>query len=345
MSSTTWGHNRGRDAKSPTEIPASGWKDTLMRVKNEVKTDRLSMVSAAMAYYILFAFVPAITSTVLIYAWVSDPKEIAGHLDKVSPFIPQEIQTMLNEQLGNLSSTAPTALGVSAIVALAIALWSASKGSKAIMDAMNIIYDQEEKRGFIKLNLMALGMTLLGAVIGVLAIGAIIVVPVVINLFNLGGTTEIIATAVSWFALLALFTFYLSFTYRFAPSRDKAKWKWVSWGSVIAAVLFAAASALFSWYAKEFGNFNKTYGSLGAIIVLMMWFYISSFVVLLGGEINAELEHQTMRDTTKGSEKPMGSRGATMADTVGESYDKKERPTSSGARISDSQDHHRNLWH
>ena len=343
MSSTTWGHYRGRDAKTPSEIPKKGWKDTLIRVKKEAKSDRLSMVSAAMAYYALFAFVPAISSIVLIYTWVSDPAEISSHISKVSQFIPEEIQTMLNEQLKGLASKAPTTLGLSAISALLIALWSASKGSKAIIEALNIIYDEEDKRGFFKLNFLALGMTFLGAVLGVLALSVVVVVPAIINLFNFGGTTEIIATSASWIVLLTLFTFYLSFTYRFAPNREKAKWKWVSWGAVIAAVLFALASALFSWYAKEFGNFNKTYGSLGAIIVLMMWFYISSFVVLLGGEINAELEHQTKKDTTKGPDKPLGTRGASMADTVGEASEK--QPSASEARTSDAQDNHQNLWH
>lgn len=344
MSATSWGHfDRGRDARAPSEIPSKGWKDTLMRVKDNITSDRLSMVSAAMAYYVLFAFVPALTSVVLIYAWVSDPGDIAKHLNAISPFLPEEIQSMVREQLQNLSSTAPTTLGVSAIVSLLIALWSASKGSKAIMDAMNIIYHEDEKRGFIRLNLMAIGLTFLGALTGVIAIGAVIVVPVIINLLNLGGTTGIIATTLSWFVLLGLFTFYLSFTYRFAPSRNQAKWKWVSSGAVIAAVLFAGVSALFSWYAGAFGNFNKTYGSLGAIIVLMMWFYISSFIVLLGGEINAELEHQTRKDTTQGPEKPMGKREATMADTVGKNYE--ERTKVSGDGISGPQDHHRNLLH
>lgn len=342
MSATTWGHHRGRDAETPGQIPKAGWKDTLIRVKNEIKTDRLSLVSAAMAYYALFAFVPALSSVVLIYAWVSDPAEISNHLSKVSQFIPSEAQTMLNDQLKNLSSKAPGALGFSAITALLIALWSASKGSKAIIEAMNIIYDEQDKRGFFKSNFLALGMTLLAAVFGVLAIAVIVVVPIVTNLFDFGGIAKTVGTATSWLVLLALFSVFLSFIYRFAPNRDQAKWKWVSWGAVIASVLWAIASALFSIYANEFGNFNKTYGSLGAIIVLMMWFYISSFVVLLGGEINAELEHQTKRDTTRGPDKPLGKRGATMADTIGESA---EEAKSSGARTSDAPDHHRNLWH
>lgn len=302
------------------------------------------MVAAAMSYYALFALVPAMTSLVLMYAWISDPAEISGHIQAVSEFIPKEIQTMLNEQLGTLASTTSSTLGFGAIFSLLIALWSASKGSKAIIEALNIIYDEEEKRGFVKFNSLALGLTFMGIIVGLLAIAAVVVVPLVMGIFDFGPMAEMITTAASWFVLLFLFSFFLSFIYRFAPDRRNAKWKWVSWGAVIAAVLFAVVSAGFAIYANQFANFNKTYGSFGAIIVLMMWFYISSFVVLLGAEINAELEHQTARDSTTGKEKPMGARGAKMADTVGATAEKIKSKIS-GARTSDAQDHHRGLWH
>jgi membrane protein len=322
MATTTW--QRGRQAESPGDIPAKGWKDTLLRVKTEIKDDRLSMIAAAMAYYALFAFVPAISAIVLIYAWISDPAEISNHLTKVSRFVPAETLEVVKNQLTALSSK--TSVGVGAIGAILFALWSASKGSKAIMEAMNVIYDEREERSFLKFNLMAIGMTLLGAVLGVVAISVVIGVPAVTNLFNFGKAFELLVTLGSWVVLLGLFSFFLSFAYRFGPSRKQAKWKWVSRGAIIASVLWALASILFSWYAKEFADFNKTYGSLGAMIALMTWFYLSSFVILLGGEVNAELEHQTMKDTTTGIEKPMGARGAQMADTVGPALgDKKKK--------------------
>lgn len=319
MATATW-HQRGRDAESPKQIPAAGWKDTLIRVKNEISHDRISMVSAAMAYYALFALVPALSSVVLIYAWVSDPAEIAGHIAKAGQFLPKELMDTMNSQLGGLASKASSKLGFGAIFSLLIATWSASKGAKAIIEALNMIYEEEDKRSFIKVNLLAISMTLLGTVLAILAMGVIVGIPAITSFLNLGDSIEILATAASWVVLLGIFSFYLSFIYRFGPHRVKAQWKWVSWGAVIASVLWAVVSALFSWYAKEFGNFNKTYGSLGAIIVLMTWFYLSSFVILIGAEINAELEHQTKKDTTTGPEKPLGARGATMADTVGEAH-------------------------
>ena len=317
MATTTW--NRGRDADSPTEVPAQGWKDIALRVKDEISKDRLSLISAAMAYYALFAFVPAISSVVLIYALISDPNGISELMAKFSNILPSEMVTLIDDQLTTLASKASSTLGWSAVLALLVALWSASKGSKAIMEALNIIYDEEDKRGFIKQNLLAIGMTFLAAFFGLCALGVIVVIPAVANYVGISKGFQFGVTAASWIILLGLFAVYLAFVYRFGPDRRKAKWKWVSAGAVIAAGFWAIASALFSWYASEFGNFNKTYGSLGAIIVLMTWFYLSSFIILIGGEVNAELEHQTKKDSTVGSSKPMGMRDATMADNVGES--------------------------
>ena len=298
------------------------------------------MVSAAMAYYALFAFIPALTSVVLIYAWVSDPNEIAGHIAMAKKLLPADIMNTINEQLQALASKASSKLGFGAIFSLLLSAWYASKGTSAIIEAMNIIYEEEDQRSFIKRNALAIGMALLGAVLAIIAMGVVVGIPAITSFFNFGGTFEIIGTAASWVILLAIFSFYLSFEYRFGPDRQKAKWKWVSDGAIIASVLWAVVSALFSWYAKEFGNFNKTYGSMGAIIVLMTWFYLSSFVILLGAEINAELEHQTKRDSTTGPERPLGARGAKMADEVGATADEVK---ASEAKTSTSQGHHQGL--
>lgn len=340
MATATWDNHRGRLAKSPTQIPAKGWKDTLMRVKEELKHDRVSMVSAAMAYYALFAFIPALTSIVLIYAWISDPSEIAGHIAYAKQILPSDILNTVNEQLQALASKGSSKLGFGAIFSLLLSTYSASKGTSSVIDALNIIYEEEDKRGFIKRTALAVGMALLGAVLAILAMGVIVLIPAITSLFHFGDAFAILGTVASWVILLGIFSFYLSMLYRVGPDRQNAKWKWVSAGAVIAAVLFAIVSALFSWYAKEFGNFNKTYGSMGAVIVLMTWFYLSSFVILLGAEINAELEHQTLRDSTTGPEKPLGVRGAKMADTVGETA---EEVKSSEAKTSGARDHHPGL--
>lgn len=327
MGTATWGKSneigRGRDANKPSQIPAKGWKDTLYRIKYEVGHDRISLISAAMSYYAFLAFVPAITAIVLMYAWINDPGEIATHIAKAGNFIPNEFQTILKDQLTALASKAQTTLGFSAITALLISLYSSSKACSAIIDGMNIIHEEEEKRNFFKRNLTSIGLTFIGIVLSVFAIVVVVAIPALLANFEFGDTIEKVVGGVSWLILLSLFSFYLSVIYRFAPCRKKPKWRWVSWGAMIASVFWAIASLMFSWYAAEFGEFNKTYGSLGAIVVLLMWLYISSFVILMGAEINAELEHQTAKDTTIGPPKPMGQRHATMADTVGESVAKK----------------------
>ncbi len=314
---------RGRSARSPQEIPPKGWKDITLRVKDSINSDRLSLLSAAMSYYSLFSLVPALSSLVLIYAWISDPQDISNHISSMSGLIPAELEQVLTKTLGNLASTASSSLGIGAIVSLLISLWAASKISKSAIEAMNIIYDEEDKRGFFKSAFLALGMTLLGIVLSIIALAVIIGIPTVTNILNLPDTLATSVTVGSWVLLLAIFSFFLSVIYRYGPDRQNAKWRWVSIGSVVAAVLWAVTSLLFSWYAKEFGNFNKTYGSMASIIVLMTWFYLTSFVILLGAEINAELEHQTKRDSTTGQEKPMGKRHARMADSLGASFSKK----------------------
>lgn len=311
--------DRGRHAEVPSEIPAKGWKDTLMRVKNELSEDKVSMLAASMSYYALLACVPALTSMVLLYAWFSNPSEISRHIAEISRFLPKEAEEILRGQLTTLASQAPTTLGLSAIGTLLFSLWSASKGSTSVIEAMNIIYGEKECRGFVKRTAMAIGFTLLGTVLSLFAILVVVAMPAITSIFNFGPLFETLGTVAGWVALLMIFSFYLSTVYRFGPCRQNAKWTWVSRGSLIASVLWALTSALFSWYASSFGNFNKTYGSLGAVVVMMTWFWLSSYIILLGGEINSELEHQTKKDTTTGQPKPMGSRGARMADTVGPS--------------------------
>lgn len=313
------GDHRGRNADTPRQIPAPGWKDILVRVKHEVGEDRLTMIAAAMAYYALLASVPALSSLVLLYAWFTDPASISEHLVSVERFIPTEAGEIIRQQLTSLASKASSTLGFSALGTLLFSLWSASKGSSAVIEAMNIIYDEKECRGFFKRTGMAIAFTLLGTVLSLVAILVVVALPVVTGFFDFGALFNSLSKIVGWLLLLGILSFYISCMYRFGPCRERARWKWVSPGSVIASVLWAATSLLFSWYASNFANFNKTYGSLGAIVVMMTWFYLSSFIILLGGEINAEIEHQTKKDSTTGSPKPMGSRGAEMADTVGPS--------------------------
>jgi membrane protein len=216
-----------------------------------------------------------------------------------------------------LAAQPNSTLGLSMVVGLLISLWSANAGIKALFDALNVVYDEKEKRGFFSLNATSLAFTLAAIAFLLVAIGAIAGLPIILKHLPLHGVVEWAIRILRWPLLLASVVIALAIIYRYGPSRDRAKWKWVTWGSAIAGALWLAASALFSWYAANFGSYNETYGSLGAVIGFMTWLWISAIVILLGGEINAEMEHQTLRDSTEGHPAPLGTRGATMADTVG----------------------------
>jgi membrane protein len=310
---------RGREAGRPTEIPARGWKDILWRVYEEFGQDRVMAVAAGVTYYALLALFPAIAALVSIYGLFADPATIQQHLDALAGVLPGGALETIGEQVKRISAQGGGALGVGFIVGLAVSLWSANAGMKAVFDALNIVYDENEKRSFVALNVQSLAFTFGAIAFVLLALAGIVVLPIVLDF--IGGGTESLAWLISlarWPVLLAVVVLGLALLFRYGPSRDTAEWKWVTPGGLVAAVLWLAVSVLFSWYVANFGSYNETYGSLGAVIGFMTWIWLSTIVVLLGAEINAEIEHQTAKDTTRGPPQPLGSRGATMADTVGE---------------------------
>lgn len=308
---------RGRQADKPTEIPSLGWKDILWRTYEEFGKDRVMSVAAGVTYYALLAVFPAIAALVSIYGLFADPATIQSHLNALSGFMPGGALEIIRDQVTRIASKGGGALGFGFIFGLAISLWSANAGMKAIFDALNIVYDEDEKRSFVKLNLQSLTFTLGSIAFLLIAVGGIVVLPIVLNFIGLGSGTEWLISLARWPVLLVCVVLGLSVVYRYGPSRDKAEWKWVTPGGVVAAVLWIAVSMLFSWYVSNFGNYNETYGSLGAVIGFMTWIWLSAIIVLLGAEINAEMEHQTAKDTTEGVRQPMGTRGARMADTIG----------------------------
>jgi len=308
---------RGREAEKPTEIPAKGWKDILWRVYEEFGRDRVTSVAAGVTYYALLAVFPAIAALVSIYGLFADPATIQDHLNAMSGILPGGAMEVIGEQVQRIASQGGGALGFGFIFGLAVSLWSANAGMKAVFDALNIVNDEEEKRSFLRLNLTSLTFTLCAILFILTALGGIVVLPIVLKFIGLGEGTEWLLSLLRWPVLLIGVILGLSLIYRFGPSRDKAEWRWVTPGGIVAAVLWIAVSMLFSWYVSNFGSYNETYGSLGAVIGFMTWIWLSSIVVLLGAEINAEMEHQTVKDTTEGAQQPMGTRGAKMADTAG----------------------------
>ncbi|MBA3282497.1 MAG: YihY/virulence factor BrkB family protein [Acidimicrobiia bacterium] len=309
---------RGRQADRPSEIPAKGWRDVARRVIGEVKTDNLPLLSAGVAFYALLAIFPALVAVVSIYGLVADPSEVGRQMESLTRTLPADAADLLVDQVRTIVATSDGKLGVSAAIGIITALWSASSGMKWLLTALSLVYDEPEDRKFVKLRGTALILTI-GAIVGfVISLGLIAATPALARLVGLGSTGKIVATVLRWPLLAALVVGGLAVIYKWGPNRDRAKWRWVSWGSGIAAVIWLVASAGFALYAAVAGDFQESYGSVGGVVVMMLWLFLSVFSVLLGAEVNAEMEHQTARDTTTGQNRPLGSRGATMADEVGE---------------------------
>lgn len=315
---------RGREAHRPQEIPARGWREIVLRVKDEQAKDNLSIVAAGVAFFLLLAIFPALAAAVAIFALVADPAQLEAQLQPLRGMIPDQAFGILQRQLSSLVEQTGGGVGVGAAVGILFSLWSATKGMKVIMTALNIAYEEEERRGVIAFNALALLLTLGMILGGLVALGLIVVLPAVFNIIGLGSAAATVIAALRWPLLAVFFTVALAVLYRYGPSRARPRWQWVSPGAVLAAVVWLLASVLFSIYVRNFGSYHETYGSLGAMIILLMWLYISAYVALLGAELNAEMEHQTRRDTTRGADAPMGVRGAEAADTVADPDPKRE---------------------
>ena len=311
-------HDHGRHADRPQQIPSRGWLDIAVRVKNELSRDNVSLIASGLALYALLAAFPALAAVLSLYGMFASPEQAASQVEALAGVLPQQAADIMREQLQNITRQQGSALGFGAIAALLLALWSARKGMVALMTATNIAYDEREERGFIKQLLVSLGFTV-GAVVGfVLVIALAIAAPIAFEALGLGGVLQTVLVVLRWVLLWLLVVFGLAALYRFAPDRNEPKWRWVTWGSAIAATLWVIGSLLFAVYVRNFGSYNETYGALGGVIILLMWFYLSGYIVILGAEINSEMEHQTAEDTTRGAPEEMGRRDAHVADTLGE---------------------------
>jgi membrane protein len=310
-------HGRGRQATHPLQIPWKGWYDIVWRTYQEMNSDRLLSIAGGVAFFVLLAIFPAITALVSAYGLFFNTSTITNNLSLLNDVVPENVLSLVHEQANRIASNSSRALSIGLIVGFLVSLWSAMSGVKAMIDALNVINEQQEGRSFIKLNFVALVFTLAGLVAFLLAIAAVVILPLIVSPIGLESSTETLTRIGRWPVLLLVLLIGLSLLYRYGPDRRAARWQWVSVGSVLAAVTWISASFLFSWYLKSFANYNATYGSLGAVVGLMIWLWLSTIVVLLGAEFNAEIEHQTARDSTVGKEKPLGARGAVRADTVG----------------------------
>jgi membrane protein len=313
-------HGRGRHADTPLRIPWAGWKDILVRTYHDVLNDRLLAVAAGVTFYSLVALFPALAAGVSSYALFADVAMIARHLSVLTDLVPPGTLDLLSEEIKRIAARSESRLTVGFFLGLGIALWSANAGMKAIFDALNLIYDEQEKRGLIWLHVVTLIFTILAIAGGGMAMGLVVVFPLVLAALGLTTFDAPTILYLRWPLMFVAIVIGLAILYRYGPSRRRPKWRWVGVGSVAAATAWLAMSLLFSWYLGNFANYNATYGALGAVVGLMMWMWLSTIVLLVGAALNSEIEHQTARDTTVGPEKPLGSRGAVMADTVGASF-------------------------
>lgn len=308
---------RGRRSTSPFHIPWTGWKDILWRTYQRIDEDRLLATAGGVVFFGLLAVFPAITALVSSYGLFADPSTITANLQTLAMMLPDGAFQIVEDQVARVLAKGSTELGATFLFGLLLAIWSANAGVKSIIDALNVAYEEREKRSFIRLNLVSLAFTIGGIVALLLMVGAVVAFPLALNHLGLAPESKLIVALARWPFLFVILLAALAILYRFAPSRDAPRWQWLSIGALTAALLWIAGSALLSWYLSEFANYNATYGSLGAAIGLMMWMWMSAIAVMFGAELNSELERQTLRDTTKGPPKPLGSREAVAADTVG----------------------------
>lgn len=308
--------DRGRYADGPTEIPARGWWDITKRVVVQFGDHRIMTEAAGITFYVLLSLFPALAALISLYGLFADPNTVSQQLDSLKGLIPGGGLQIIGDQAHALAAKGGGALGFGVLAGFATSLWSSNQAMKSLFEALNVVYDEREKRGYILRTAISLAFTAGTLVLIVIAMAAVVALPVALNIVGLGGTTELLLNLARWPVLLVVISLYLAVIYRYGPSRTKARWRWVSWGGATAALLWVLGSAGFSWYVANFGSYNKTYGSLGAVVGFMTWIWISAMVVLLGGEVDAEMEHQTVRDTTVDPRKPIGQRGAVKADTV-----------------------------
>ncbi len=309
-------NNRGFQARSPREIPIRGWWDISKRVYHNLSQDNLSFVAAGVAFYALLAIFPALAATVSIYAYFASPADIHEQLNKVISILPVSSREILLSQVSDITQQSQKVLSISAIGTLLLAIWSSSKGCQALITACNITYHQTNKRQFFMALLVRLLFSLGAIVVALMALLIIGILPIVLNVVGLTELIDYLIQLITWPLLAIIFNCALAFLFRYAPHRTPAKWCWITPGSILATFMWIIASIGFSYYVSQFASYNETYGSLGGVVIMLMWLYISAYIIIFGAAVNASTEQQTLVDSTVGPIKEVGKRGATVADQL-----------------------------
>ncbi len=309
--------DRGRQADRPREIPKPGWRDILLRTWEQMGRDHVSLLAAGVAFYGLLALFPAIAVLIALWGLMFDPLIIEQQIQQITGALPEQAAALVTREARAVAQS-QTGHSIAAVAGFLFAFYTATLGVRSLIEGLNIIYGERERRGFLARNLLAILLTLALMITLLITLGLIVVVPILLNAVGLDATSAALIGWLRWPLLAGMAILGLGLLYHFAPSRSRPRYQWVSWGSVIATLLWIIGSIGFSVYVRNFASYNEVYGSLGAVIILLMWFWLSAFIILMGAELNSEIEHQTARDSTIGGRQQMGERGAYVADTLGE---------------------------
>lgn len=313
-------NRRGRLARRPGQIPLRGWYDILRRTGTRVMQVDLGIVAAGVAFYALLGLFPALTAVTALAGLYTDPGTIVFELDEVADILPPEAAKIVLDQANEVAGSTDGSLTFALIAGVAIALFAARRATMGLIHGLNLAYDEQETRGFfrkITVDIVLTGGVMLG---GLVMLSLLVVLPAVLAFLPLGGEAEVVFEVLRWVVLVLVFVIGLAAIYRFGPARRNAKWRWLTPGAALAALLWFAGSIAFSYYVASFARYNETFGSLGGVIILLTWLWLSAFIVLIGATLDAEIEAQTARDSTVGPDRPMGERGATKADTLGRTF-------------------------
>jgi membrane protein len=309
---------RGRSAEAPHQIPARGWKDIAVRTWSEFNADQIPQVAGGVTFFAILSIFPAMAAFVSLYGLFADVGAADRQLTLLANILPREAIGFVGDEMTRIAGAKHAPLGLAFALSLLLSIWSSNGAVKALFSGLNVAYEEHERRGIVKLNLVSLAFTVGGLVFMMATLGALIAAPIALQIVGWRGSLNpVLISLLRWPALLIVTAGAFALLYRFGPSRQQARWRWISWGSGAAALVWLLASMLFSWYVANFGHYERTYGSLGAVVGFMTWMWISTMVILFGAELNAEIEHQTAVDSTTGAEAALGERGARMADTLG----------------------------
>lgn len=310
---------RGREAESPTEIGGKGWMDILKRVGGEIGRDHVSLIAAGVAFYGLLAIFPGIAALMAIAGLVFDPQTVVTQLDQIGAILPQEAADIILGQAEDVAGSQSNRLGFAALLGIALALWSASAGVSSLMEGINVAYDEKDMRGFVKRTLVRIGLTLLLIAGFVVIVGLAVVVPVALGFLEVfGPVAETLIAILRWGVIFLVVVALLAALYRWGPNRADAEWRWITPGAALATLLWVVGSVALAIYVRNFASYQETFGTLAGVVILLMWLWMSAFIILLGAELDSEMEAQTRHDTTTGRDEPMGERGAVKADNLGE---------------------------